>query len=493
MSLKKKLSKMALVAGLTASTLVNTSALSGTESMTINATKLFSQNSLEYTVLMEVPKGETVTVVSENGEWSQVEYKGQQGYIHSIDIQPLNNKPIKETLEIFKVADILSSIDSESHILETTGNGDVIHTTGFEGDYYELNYNGVVAYIKKSDVDKWHPVSGQKLYPFNNARSIIDIRGHWAENEIVELANSGIIMGYEDNTFRPNNVITRAEFTTMINRYFGFDLETVPGDSIFSDVQKYDWYHDTVSIGATRGFINGYSDGTFKPNNEITREEACKILAVILKAEDPTIDLTFLFDDANSVSPWAKEFVEGILETGIMQGDANNNLNPKGNLTRAESVMLFSRIDKDNSDKTEGYAKGPTFSASKVTVTVGDSLNLQNKLKATCSITGQDVSASLETKTNVNTSVIGKHLVTVVATGTNGSKSEREIIIEVIENHAPPTTPDQYEPPVEPTPPVAPQPDIDEDVPTPPPTPPVTPQPEPTPPPTPQPEPEVEP
>src|SRR5690242_4954795 len=74
--------------------------------------------------------------------------------------------------------------------------------------------------------------------------NLVDIQGHWAQNQISSWVEKDLAKGYEDHSFRPNNTITRAEFITLVNRYFGFiDVSSVS----FSDVKSGDWYADEVS------------------------------------------------------------------------------------------------------------------------------------------------------------------------------------------------------------------------------------------------------
>lgn len=93
-----------------------------------------------------------------------------------------------------------------------------------------------------------------------------------------QFISSGYVNGYEDGTFRPDNSITRAEFVKLVNKYFGFNNKE---DIKFSDINTNDWYYNDICIASKAGYINGYEDKTFKPNKTITREEVAKILISI--------------------------------------------------------------------------------------------------------------------------------------------------------------------------------------------------------------------
>src|SRR5690606_30565776 len=97
----------------------------------------------------------------------------------------------------------------------------------------------------------------------------------WAKQVIEKWAGIGLVSGYADGTFKPGNAITRAEFTVIA--YNAFELESTMRKA-FDDVKTSDWFYQPVSQMAAQGFINGYGDGSFKPNAPITRAEAAIIL-----------------------------------------------------------------------------------------------------------------------------------------------------------------------------------------------------------------------
>ena len=96
----------------------------------------------------------------------------------------------------------------------------------------------------------------------------------WYNNAISTLTNAGILDGYGDGTFRPNGNITRAEFATIAVRFFDLTYE---GEDLFPDISDH-WARDYINQAAAAGFVNGYEDGTFRPNNAITRAEAVTLV-----------------------------------------------------------------------------------------------------------------------------------------------------------------------------------------------------------------------
>ena len=116
-----------------------------------------------------------------------------------------------------------------------------------------------------------------------------DIAGHWAESVITQWQSKGLIQGYEDGTFKPGNTITRAEFVTLMNNAKGFWSE---GSINFSDVKNGSWFYSAVARAVAAGYVKGYSDGSFKPGNTITRAEVTTIVNRMLdrSADEAYVD-----------------------------------------------------------------------------------------------------------------------------------------------------------------------------------------------------------
>lgn len=178
------------------------------------------------------------------------------------------------------------------------------------------------------------------------AKTILtDINGHWASRDINQFIDMGYIRGYEDKTFRPNNSITRAEFLIVVNNVFGF---TKKGNENFNDIKPGDWYYDAVCIAMQEGYIKGYENFTFRPNNKISREEAAVIIANIKKYTDNNFDKLNKYNDVNNVSNWAKSAMEVSLEEEYIKGYEDKTIRPKKDITRGEAVTILSRVKNDD-------------------------------------------------------------------------------------------------------------------------------------------------
>ena len=170
--------------------------------------------------------------------------------------------------------------------------------------------------------------------------NINDIKGHWAESQINSFVSNGHINGYGDGTFKPDNSITRAEFVKIFNKYFGL---TKTSGKAFNDTNTH-WAKTEIDIAVTNGVANGVSSTEFQPDEPITREQAAKMISNYLKLDDTNHDKVEKYKDMDQISIWALNSVEGVIELGYMKGYEDNTFRPTNNITRAEAVVTLSRI-----------------------------------------------------------------------------------------------------------------------------------------------------
>ncbi|MCR8745440.1 family 10 glycosylhydrolase [Romboutsia lituseburensis] len=177
--------------------------------------------------------------------------------------------------------------------------------------------------------------------PPSDNTSIIDIKNHWAYEAIASFIEKGYVGGYEDNTFRPDNSITRAEFVKILNGVFNI---TNSSEKVFIDTADH-WAKHDIDIAVTNGVCSGKTETEFKPDDLITREEAATMIANYKKIADANLDKLSKYNDAGEVSDWAKPSVEGSIEKGYVGGYSDNTIKPKNNITRAEAVVILSRVN----------------------------------------------------------------------------------------------------------------------------------------------------
>jgi len=178
-----------------------------------------------------------------------------------------------------------------------------------------------------------------------SAANLSDINGHWAKEYIEYGVEKGYISGYQDGTFLPDKTVTRAEFSKMINSAVKL---TATGDAKadFGDVASKDWFFAEVKKAENAGYITGYEDGTFRPNNSVTRQEAAVILSRIVLPVDERVEVN-TFGDGNNIDSWAEDAVSMIAAKGYIKGDEKKNFNPKNALTRSQAAKLICEFVKN--------------------------------------------------------------------------------------------------------------------------------------------------
>ena len=171
------------------------------------------------------------------------------------------------------------------------------------------------------------------------AEPMSDITNHWAKDQIQSWVDNGNIKGYPGGTFKPDNNITRAEFMTIVNKAFGY---TEKAEISYSDVAAGSWYADAVAVAKAAGYINGYPNGTMKPDAPITRQEAAVIVA---KIDELTADEAAAkdFTDASDIPSWSKGSVGACVKAEILTGYPDDTFLAKNNIKRGESVVALSK------------------------------------------------------------------------------------------------------------------------------------------------------
>lgn len=161
----------------------------------------------------------------------------------------------------------------------------------------------------------------------------------WAQPAIEHLISLKMISGYDDNTFKPFNNISRAEFVTIIARKY------LPSDSYaqsFSDVMRDKWYFGYVESAYNSGIISGVGDGVFAPDANISRQDMAVILFRLASfAGHELSGEAEEFADDESIASYAKNAVYSLRGAGIISGDENGSFNPNAAATRAEAAQMI--------------------------------------------------------------------------------------------------------------------------------------------------------
>ena len=165
----------------------------------------------------------------------------------------------------------------------------------------------------------------------------------WYRKTIESVYNLGLMTGAKEYMFKPNSNMTRAMVASVFHRMEG--SKPTAYEPLFSDVKNGKYYSSTVTWAKKNGVINGYNDGTFKPEKNVTREEMATMIYNFAKYKGkyktPTTAIT-QFKDHTSVSPYAKEAIKWAVQNGLISGkDNGTRLDPKGTATRAECAKML--------------------------------------------------------------------------------------------------------------------------------------------------------
>ncbi|MNC31903.1 Cellulosome-anchoring protein precursor [compost metagenome] len=170
------------------------------------------------------------------------------------------------------------------------------------------------------------------------APALKDIADLWSTRTISAFLKLKVINGYADGTFRPDKAITRGEFAAVVAKAFG--LAKPDASSLqLSDVNTH-WAQPAIAALASNGIVSGYPDGTFRPDREISRAEIIKILSKIVdfnSAAPVKAGISFS-DTANS---WNKDQIARAAQIGLIHGRGNGNFAPGQSSTRAEALTII--------------------------------------------------------------------------------------------------------------------------------------------------------
>ncbi len=206
--------------------------------------------------------------------------------------------------------------------------------------YYYGSYGGsnLLAQAATEAEDKQHAA----VSPF------IDIEGYeWAANAIEVLRSNGIVTGKTASEFKPGDYVTRAEFLAFLVRLF--KLNAGANVKTFNDVNVGDWYYDVVTIASSLGIAEGYSDGSFKPNALVSRQDMTVLAqrAMAVAKVTPVVGVTRTFTDEGEISAYAKSAVQYMTSIGVINGMNDGSFRPQDPANRAQaSVVIYNILAK---------------------------------------------------------------------------------------------------------------------------------------------------
>lgn len=176
--------------------------------------------------------------------------------------------------------------------------------------------------------------------PSDEGAVFSDILNHWAKSDIEKMCGLKIINGFEDGTFRPDNYVSRAEFVKMLTAIL--DIKPESGD-IFDDVKSSDWYAPYIAAAYNNNIIKGLTKTSFAPNEKISRQDAVTVVyravSEILKDDASSVN----FGDENDTADYANEAVKALSANGLISG-SDGKFYPLNNMTRAEAASFLLRV-----------------------------------------------------------------------------------------------------------------------------------------------------
>ncbi|WP_336771302.1 S-layer homology domain-containing protein [Paenibacillus sp. MMO-58] len=260
--------------------------------------------------------------------------------------------------------------------------------------------------------------------------SFADVSGHWAKSAIDRWSSRGVINGVTSQKFEPERAITRGEWAALINRLFQYRQAA---EIHFKDVVAADWFANDVAIAYETGYMKGYTDGTFRPGANISREEAALTIAKLLSL--PAAAANASFHDAGKISGWALQGVASAAQAGIITGYTDGEFKPAKQVTRAEAASILDRAFNTYGVWTEAGVNGPAEGVQKQSGSVivnSAGTTLQNMDIAGDLIIGKNVGNGDVYLKNVT--VHGKTF--VYGGGENSIHLEDSVILTVIVNKA---------------------------------------------------------
>ena len=233
----------------------------------------------------------------------------------------------------------------EAYLLDdltvTSGGKDVALTDNGDGTYTFTMPSGDVAITATFAEDpNWED-------PEDPATDVSEIftdvpANHWAQAAIQYVYDNGLMTGVSDSEFAPEATTTRAMIVSMLAR---MENVTSAEDAGFADVAADDWYATAVNWAAANGIVNGISDDTFAPNDPITREQLAAMLMNYAqwKGQD-TSARADLSGYSDAPSTWASEAVQWAVAEGLLAGVTDDELQPQGQATRAQGAAIMQRF-----------------------------------------------------------------------------------------------------------------------------------------------------
>ena len=245
-----------------------------------------------------------------------------------------------------------------------------------------LAATGQVKSIVRDAAGNWSAVGNANVTMSGGSNSVTDIAGNWAENEIRYLLDNDYLSGYSDNTFRPDNQLTRAELAVMIVACI--DPQPIRPAIQFSDISSSDWFASAVEQAYRGGYLSGYPDGTFKPNDLATRLQVTVAVSSGLNLSGGDPAFLNLFTDKGDIPSWATASVShAIFKRFVANHPDKSFYRPNEVSTRANAAFVMYRALRylnKAPDLWNSYMVLPPSTASRVGTSVVEADELSDQI-----------------------------------------------------------------------------------------------------------------
>ncbi len=246
----------------------------------------------------------------------------------------INTWETKESTVDIPLVDYTGKIKINGAKAELVEGGDP-KTVTISGDTFHVELDKFQAAVYKITPDTATDLSVVKGSRFR------DLQHHvWAREAIIEMDEKGIVNDLSAVAFAPGRNITRGDFAMFLVRTLGL---TGDGNKVsFDDVYTNREYAEAIAIGKAAGILNGVGDNKFNPDAEISRQDMMTIISRGMQLSGDA-DLSGFYDNWN-IADYALPHVKAMIASGLVKGNADGSINPRGNTTRAEAAVIMQRI-----------------------------------------------------------------------------------------------------------------------------------------------------
>ena len=300
--------------------------------------------------ILEEVTGEKITADGRSTDtwYSITTAGGLQGYVCSLYAERIYADPAPgktPAAPVITAADgyvVITSADDGDIYYTTDGSAPTEKSTPYTQPVFLTGYT-FKAVVIRNGVSS--PVTTATV--LSNSSVFTDfVRTDWFYQAVDQAVSYGIFRGNGDGTLSPNGKITRAQFVVALAGLAKADLSAYKSRMSFEDLDKLpEQMRPAVTWAYEMGYVSGFGNNTFRPNDSISREQMCVILAKYAGLERTSSPA--LFADSGSISSWAENAVYACRDNGLVNGMGDNLFSPKGTATRAQACVIMAKLYKD--------------------------------------------------------------------------------------------------------------------------------------------------